>query len=276
MSLRKFMCFLVAAAVYCGSTLAADIGVARYTNSNIPVGILISGKIVKGDFQRLGRLIDPIKNWKNYNGYLLGGVYLDSLGGDVAEALRIAQLVERSFVSTWVKPGKSCLSSCFLIFSAGTRRAWFADSSRLGVHRISLVAEELNLNKYEKTTSETSQVVETFLARVGMPRKVVDKMNDTPSSEMFFLTNDWLEREGIFSTLLSRPAFLDTVEKKCGKHPLSTGTRDQKVDQIRDEKFMDCEDLILQKNQEDNKADIFRAVNKAALNEDFVRYSPRQ
>ena len=212
MTLVKLVFSSLAIIVCSGQVLAAEITVARYTDNNRPVGILISGKIVKGDFQRLGRLIDPTESWNNYRGYLIGGVHLDSPGGDVAEAMRIAQLVERSFVSTTVKPGNSCLSSCFLMFAAGTRRMWFG-SSKLGVHRISLVGEELDLNKYGKTTTEVSQAVENFLVRVGTPRKLIEKMNDTPPSEMYFLSFDWLEREGIYSTLLSRPAFLDTLGK---------------------------------------------------------------
>lgn len=275
MILAKLAFSSFAITVCCGQLLAAEINVASYTNFNKPVGILISGKIVKGDFQRFGRLIDPTENWNNYKGYLIGGVHLDSPGGDVAEAMRIAQLVERSFVSTTVKSGNSCLSSCFLIFAAGMQRVW-SGSSRLGVHRISLVGEELDLNKYGKATMEASQAVENFLVRVGTPRKLIEKMNDTPPSEMYFLSFDWLEREGIYSTLLSRPAFLDSVEKKCGKHPLTAATLDRKVSQAQLEKFVACGSVILEKNQEANTADIFRAAHKAASNEDFIRYVPRK
>ncbi|MDI1298194.1 hypothetical protein, partial [Methylotenera sp.] len=77
--------------------------------------IIYEGKIVKGDSKKISSIINK------YKGYIVS-IELDSLGGDVEEAIRVADIIERFQISSTVPKSKICGSACFFIFIAGTNR----------------------------------------------------------------------------------------------------------------------------------------------------------
>lgn len=207
---------LLIGAIACTPSEGAEISIAR--PGAVPLGVAIRGPIAPHDYRRLIRFIHPLVNPDHFNAFMYGGIALDSPGGDVASALRIAELVERSFIDTRIEKGGSCLSSCFLIWAGGLNRA-AGRSTTIGVHRIVLARSEVDLGVYAKAVTPAADAAEAFLVRQGIPRKIIDRLNDTPPTDMFILSNRWLMDEGLFDAIHMRPMYLDVVEKKCGGHP---------------------------------------------------------
>jgi hypothetical protein len=74
--------------------------------------LVLTGLIAPGDAGRLGKLIPE-------DGYTI--LSLNSEGGDFAEALAIAKVVDDSTVMTVVEDGASCLSACAIAFLGGNQ-----------------------------------------------------------------------------------------------------------------------------------------------------------
>lgn len=98
-------------------------------------------------------------------------VHLDSPGGRVSEALRIADIIKRRGLSTYVS--NRCLSACTLIFLSGRERLISADG-KLGFHQPDFPGMTDEERKAAIATQETileeSGVSETFARRANMAR----------------------------------------------------------------------------------------------------------
>ena len=95
-----------------------------------PAGLLLSGEIRPGDYDRLINFFqsDPKKFVTTQN------FLLDSPGGSVPEALKIALFIRDTSRVTNVEAKSNCLSACFYLFVAGGSRTAAADGS-VGIHR---------------------------------------------------------------------------------------------------------------------------------------------
>lgn len=209
-----------------------------------------SGKIERGDYDKLLDFLDPRKHKVNFHAYLVGGLRLNSGGGNVAEGFRIARFVEASYAHTYVE--KSCQSACTFIWAAGVQRTYTPENAKLGFHRLKLVRDEVSLTAYEKSTMPNFEAMESWMDRQGIPQPVIDKMKITPPTDMFIVTREWAEREGLLYVLGYRPMFLDIAEKKCGRDPLSTSSLKRKPNPTREsvEKWQRCATDIRITNQE--------------------------
>ncbi|MBI5792799.1 MAG: hypothetical protein HZA63_15115 [Rhodocyclales bacterium] len=182
-------------------------------------GILISGEITRGDYKKLilflrqGRL-DPFAN----------AIFLDSPGGDVIEAMRISNLVSRMFGNTFIDNGGKCYSACVMIWASGVVRN-IGMNSKLGVHRINLTRDEINVSKTDKAVRPIAEGVEQYLLRMGVPRKIVDKMNETSTTDLFVFDHKWLIQEDLISSIGYHPTFIDVAQKKCGADPYANGMK---------------------------------------------------
>jgi len=193
-----------------------------YKDSTGDPTVMLKGTIEEGDFGRLAIYLNG--NPAAFLFFFLKGLYLDSPGGDVREALKIAKFIEQNYIETFVESNTTCASSCFLIFSAGTRRV-MKQNAKIGVHRISLQANELSIKKAESALQPASEDIGKFLARTGMPRRVLDKMNETPASSIYWIKSDWLIDEELFSSFEFRPSFVDLATKQCGADPIDEAIR---------------------------------------------------
>ena len=107
-----------------GLTVLLSLPAFGATIHRIEGGVLLSGEIVAGDFQRVRSALDSLGNVS---------VFLNSPGGRVSEALRIAELMRLRRLSTHVPANAQCASACVLIFAGGIVRT--ADrGARIGVH----------------------------------------------------------------------------------------------------------------------------------------------
>jgi hypothetical protein len=123
---------------------------------------------------------------------------LNSIGGNLGEASRLAQLVRDGNLSTAVAEGDSCASACFLVFAAGAAK--FAEhGARIGVHGAS--------DPSGKETIESGAAT-VLLARaireLGVPAAIIGKMVVTRPNEVVWLTPDELRSMG--ATMVGKPA----------------------------------------------------------------------
>jgi ATP-dependent protease ClpP protease subunit len=220
--------------------------------------ILLQGPIVTGDYSKLMTLL---ADQKMLDDMVFGGIELDSPGGSVLESLRIANFVQTSYNKTYVGPGMKCMSSCFLIWIAGASR-YMHPQGVLGVHRISLSGNEINLAKTEATLKPINNGVAKFLEDNGTPRVIVDKMNETPASDIFTINTDWISDSAIpQATLDFRPVFIDVAEKKCGKYPYSTWERTKvRPSQADFSNWNDCSEDIRLENLRLNGFKVFELI----------------
>ena len=238
------------------AALAMPICASSAEISAAPNGIHIDGQIVKGDARKLALLLtDSIEHDDHYRLFLFG-VRLNSPGGDVEEAMKIARLVEQAFTSTSVSGGGSCASACFLIWAAGVER--HIDShDRLGVHRLSLAATSVDIRRAERAIAPATQSIEAFLLAAGIPRLVIQKMNETPSSDIFWVTPGWLIQEGIGIAIGERPAFLDVAEKACGINPYYSALRAHKeLDLAEGKRWTFCGRRVRKENQQMHRDEV--------------------
>ena len=91
--------------------------------------VLLSGEILEGDAETLKTEIKTA----NDAGKLVSGVRLNSAGGNLLEALKLADIVRFAKVATNVAGNATCASACFLVYAAGATK--FANyTAQVGVH----------------------------------------------------------------------------------------------------------------------------------------------
>lgn len=188
--------------------------------------ILIEGNIEAGDAEKL---VSAIFSRKHYR--IPVGIALNSRGGDVMEALKLASLVhvmkaKVDVINVFDAASNNgqpfiCASACFFIFAAGERRTVYPGLGKVGMHRPyfshppGTIGNEIESHK--ATVTAVNQALEYF----GVPRYLQDKMKSIPSGEIHWLSNQELEDIGFMS-----PAIEEIAVRECGySRRLMTVTR---------------------------------------------------
>jgi hypothetical protein len=143
-----------------------------------------NGEIIQGDLARLRKALAAAPPGRTI------ALVLDSPGGLVAEADKMGHVIRDEDVAVVIPGNGKCISACFLLLAAATRR--FADAEALvGVHSASESGEE---------TTE-SMAATTLMAHVaagyGVPPAIVGKMIGTVSGRVEWLTHDDLAAMGV-------------------------------------------------------------------------------
>lgn len=86
----------------------------QFTKTN-SYSVTLSGSIETGDTVRFAAYLRQLDA-------PTPALYLDSPGGSIFEAVRMAVLIKNLYVSTTVLPNRHCASACFFLFLAGTDR----------------------------------------------------------------------------------------------------------------------------------------------------------
>jgi hypothetical protein len=116
--------------VAAGTGHAAAMTFALETGDQGRKVVVARGVIEAGDAQRLRQALQAAD--RDNAGYRQ--VVLESLGGNVAEAFSMAEVMNAEQVTTRVRAGKSCASACAVIlFAAGIDRI-VEEGGRLGIH----------------------------------------------------------------------------------------------------------------------------------------------
>lgn len=210
---RLLVCALGALFV-CSRALSAEISYIDFEpfthQSTGPASyLLLSGDIVPGDYKKL--LSTILENKERFLFY--DQIILASNGGDVAEAIRIAKLVKSLYAEVVVGPitGR-CVSACFLIYAAANERT--SDDERLiGIHRPYLPDSQLaslSPADAQRAEDEVLRQARKYLEENDVPAYLIEEMFRRSSRDVYWLTNDDLERLGYQS-----PSFNQYLVAKC-------------------------------------------------------------
>jgi hypothetical protein len=183
-----------------------------------PVSVIIKGQINAGDFEKFQAFLLLPGRLKAYTNY----VWLDSVGGNLAEAMKFANLFEKSSASVVVGPDGKCYSACFMMFASGVDR-WLYAFGELGVHQVKVNfptgLQGLHQAAKNNLTQAVTNNASAYLTAQGIPATLVTQMQETPPHQMFIINTLMIKREGWQRIMALQPKFLEAVEQACGKQP---------------------------------------------------------
>jgi hypothetical protein len=175
---------------------AADLKPSTTKDGRIVVSI--SGEITEGDAESLKAAIKVANDASKF----VSSVRLNSIGGNLLEGVKLAEVVKFAKMATNVGQGATCASACFLVFAAGQTK--FANyTAQIGVHGAS-----------DQTGAETVQsgAATISMARVakdlGVPPAIIGRMVVTPPAEMVWLSPTDLQSMG--TTMIGKPSQIPT------------------------------------------------------------------
>jgi hypothetical protein len=170
---------------------------------------VISGEITPGDYDRLlAKIAEDDKRFLSQNKLILA-----SNEGDAAEAMKIARLVKALYTQVVVGPltGR-CAGACFLIYAAAVERGTDGENL-LGVSRPGLAESEwVGRPTTEAALLEDSMQgpVRAFLVENEVPRDLVEKVFQRPSTDVY-----WLSDHDETALGSKAPAFAKFLQKNC-------------------------------------------------------------
>jgi hypothetical protein len=180
--------------------------------------VLLSGTIVPGDAERLiGTLIaNPVSTT----------IRINSPGGDVAEAIRLASIVTGSRLRLVVEGnGGFCASACFFLFLAADERVALGGYPNgtippalrarkigfVGIHRTSITFAGADTNSSIEKQDIVVRDTETYLKAHRVPQNLIDEMLSRPSNDIYWISDKDLDTIGMYS-----PGYEEALVKKCG------------------------------------------------------------
>lgn len=195
---------------------------ATFTTDELGTSITMAGEISPGDAERLAAIFLAVKPVATHYPYA-NALYLNSPGGDVSEAIRIADLVKILGISVaTVADGKgACASSCFLIYAAALERTASgfdtlkAEGAKgnlgpLGVHRpyIRAPAEgPVGARRQEQAMTD----MRAYLVNASVGHGLIDKMMSHASNDIYWLNAEEVRALGNFS-----PGVEEQLISNCG------------------------------------------------------------
>src|SRR5215472_13425033 len=111
-------------------------------------------------------------------------VLLSSPGGDVLAAMELGEEIRKQWAWTAVDENGECFGACVLVLAAGVRR--IPTPENVGLQRMNFDQKEfvtsLPSDKAKQKYTGVAKRVETYLARMGMPKKLFQEMSAQQSS----------------------------------------------------------------------------------------------
>jgi ATP-dependent protease ClpP protease subunit len=141
---------------------------------------------------------------------------IDSLGGQVEDAIRAGDAIGASGWTIWVREGASCHSACVLILGAGDVRMI---SGRVGIHRIIRMSSTATTRAQLNTELQAVYGrVKEYLERNGVAVAVGDLMMAVPNRNLRLLSTAELQEYGLDGTNPAQDD-LDRLQmlRKCGE-----------------------------------------------------------
>lgn len=171
-------------------------------------GVNIKGEIVKGDYERLIEIIKYMDQPPM--------IYqLDSMGGDVLEAIKIGSLLRETYAKVIVDDMQVCASACVFILVGSPDRLLF-DGARIGIHRPFFnrsYFSTLTAAKAEKKYRELQNIVKAYLLNMGVPQDFIDMMYTISSNDVKWISGAEIEEKLGEKT----PFYEELLLSKCGR-----------------------------------------------------------
>lgn len=248
----KFLCAVLVALCF------GQAGAAEFSIGPRGYGTSIDGEIKKGDFVKFMKFQftnsdNPRSNYDT--------VFLNSPGGNVEEALRIGEEFRRNLSSVFIPAGARCFSACTILWAGGVDRFMGRDA-KLGFHRLSFARREVDVRRSQEITDSANQKVTTFFQRGGFPALIIEKMNETPPTDIYIIDSRWLIDHELDKVVAVQPSFLDVVEKHCGIDPT--------VVSYKQNRLISTEEREAYKKW-DSCSDGVKDVNRKIMNREFLK-----
>jgi hypothetical protein len=172
------MAFLAALAgmfISCGTAHAALVLTYGWTAH---YGIVFaSGKIESNDAERLQAFVRDLER----NRLSITDLSIDSPGGEVTQAAKIAKVVITKGLTVDVEAHHVCASACFIILAAAPRKAVWSTAA-IGVHSLSIAGVE------NAETQADTLILARALATLGIPSGTIVRMLSAEPSETAWLS----------------------------------------------------------------------------------------
>ena len=194
----RFLILMVTAigwlvAVFGGTVPAATI---RLLDLGTQAVVTVEGDIVVGDYERF----DQVAEQGLALGKPVAGIWLNSGGGNFAEAAKIADMFFSLRQAVADKPGaalvvgfeQTCASACFLIFACAQLRMVDA-TARIGIHS----ARNSNDNREDSGAFAADTAMARIAKQCGVPDYLIAKLVTTPADSMYWLTELDLHSMGV-------------------------------------------------------------------------------
>lgn len=183
--------------------------------------IEFTGDIMPGDAEKIISVILEKKPFYN-NDYLYPfQLSINSRGGDLNEAKKIALFIKATHLRVNVLSQGICASSCFYVFLAGlNRNASGLDSIKIDGSKNSQGAIGIHRLYYSKTKdgpifAERQEVMmedaREYLRLEKLPQYIVDEMMSRPSNDIY-----WLKQRDIDAVGPYNPGLEEQLIAKCG------------------------------------------------------------
>jgi hypothetical protein len=147
--------------------------------------LTLTGPIVPGDYERLGTFVRSIPP-----GDQIKAISIDSAGGNIVEAEKIAAMLNKWGLLVIVSSGSQCSSACFLLFAAAAHKV-VAPDALIGVHSASDSGQE-DIGSMAFTTAFAREA-----AAYGVPASIVGKIVQTQPNRVTWLDPDDLTAMGV-------------------------------------------------------------------------------
>jgi hypothetical protein len=127
-------------------------------------------------------------------------VVLNSPGGSVNDALAMGRLIRDKKFATEVEAGKTCASSCPLVFAGGVERR-AGDKAAIGVHQVAAVSSASAAPRDEMDVAQRiSARCQRYLGEMGINLQVWVHAMETPHDRLFVFKPDELKSLNIVTT----------------------------------------------------------------------------
>jgi hypothetical protein len=196
--------------------------------------LYLNGEIHQGDAEKMVSAFSQAP--------LLSQLIVNSVGGDMREALKVAKLVSGSRIGVVVEKGGYCVSACFFIFLDGYwRTAGWAQADgtlesterrkrffgAVGIHRPYLKSTDGGLQAIQ-TQENLMRIVRSHLVSKSTPQYLIDEMMGRPSNDIYWLKARDLEALGEYD-----PWIEEALIAKCGyKRVSATVDENWSVDKL--------------------------------------------
>ena len=142
-------------------------------------GIEIQGRIGKAVANEAAKLIRSIRPDVDEL-----TVFLSSPGGDVVAAMELGEEIRKQWALTTVDDDGECLGACVLVLAAGVRRTPAPEN--VGLKRMDFAQKDsasVSPDRVKQKYTGLAKKVETYLARMGMPKKLFQEIAAQQSSD---------------------------------------------------------------------------------------------
>jgi len=165
----------------------------------------LSGEIVTGDCDKLLAMVKAEQE-------IPYQILIDSNGGNIQEAMCIADFIRENVVHT---DTSRCASACLIVWGAGVERM-VLDDSEFGFHRPSFTSQEFAKLEPNEAQLRYSQMLEDYralLRRLDFSAVAIDKIIATKSSEIEIIIG-----EDIYQYIPEHsPGYQEWEISKCGE-----------------------------------------------------------